>query len=144
LSAVGDIEHPARSQAQIHFFSARSPGLLQCKAPLPEPAEEHQETIMAKTSQRRTTSNTKTSSPRSGKSMRRSAKSATNAERITLLLHRPSGASLAELIKASGWQQHSLRGFKSGTLAKRKGLTVTSEREHGERRYRIVGAAGTP
>jgi Protein of unknown function (DUF3489) len=42
------------------------------------------------------------------------------------LLKRPCGASATELMKATGWQPHSLRGFLSGTLGKKMGLTVKS------------------
>lgn len=93
---------------------------------------------MAKTSQHRTTSKTMTLSPRSRKRVRSSAPKATKAEQITTLLRRPEGASLDEMMKATGWQQHSLRGFMSGTIVKRKGLAIASEKLDGERRYHIV------
>lgn len=60
----------------------------------------------------------------------------TKTTRILDLLNRPNGATLKELIKATGWQPHSVRGFLSGTVGKKKGLTVASVRnEDGERRY---------
>jgi hypothetical protein len=43
------------------------------------------------------------------------------------LLSRSNGATLAELVNATGWQRHSVRGAISGTLKKKLGLTVTSE-----------------
>lgn len=67
------------------------------------------------------------------------APTTTKAERITALLRRPEGASLDEMMKATGWQQHSLRGYMSGAIVKRKGLTIASEKAGDERRYRIVG-----
>jgi Protein of unknown function (DUF3489) len=52
------------------------------------------------------------------------------------LICRTKGASLAELMKATGWQAHSVRGFISGTLGSKMGLNVTSaKREDGERVY---------
>jgi hypothetical protein len=52
------------------------------------------------------------------------------------LLKKPDGATLAEIMKATGWQAHSVRGFISGTLGKKMGLTVTSAKgEDGERSY---------
>lgn len=52
------------------------------------------------------------------------------------LLRRPKGATLAELAKATGWQNHSIRGFISGTLSKKMGLTVESTKnEANERAY---------
>ena len=57
---------------------------------------------------------------------------------IIALLQKPKGATLAELTKATGWQKHSVRGFLSGSLGRKMGLTVTSTKaEGGERRYSI-------
>lgn len=54
------------------------------------------------------------------------------------LLSRPDGASLEELQAATGWQAHSVRGFLSGTVKKKLGLTLLSERAgDGPRRYRV-------
>jgi len=62
----------------------------------------------------------------------------TKQAKIITLLQRQKGATLAELGKLSGWQEHSLRGFMSGTLKKRMGFTVTSEQNSkGTRRYHI-------
>ena len=55
------------------------------------------------------------------------------------LLKRPGGASIAQLVKALGWQAHTVRGAISGALKKKLGLTVTSEKaEAGARVYRIA------
>jgi hypothetical protein len=54
------------------------------------------------------------------------------------LLRRKTGASLAELQEATGWQAHSVRGFLSGTVRKRLALALSSEvTKQGVRRYRI-------
>jgi len=56
------------------------------------------------------------------------------------LLQRAGGASLKELMKATGWQAHSVRGFLSGALGKKMGLTVTSTKAADEeRRYSVRG-----
>jgi hypothetical protein len=55
------------------------------------------------------------------------------------LLQRKGGATLAQIMKATGWQAHSVRGFISGALGKKMGLTVNSvRREDGERVYSIA------
>jgi hypothetical protein len=55
------------------------------------------------------------------------------------LLKRPDGATLNELMSASGWQAHSVRGFLSGAVSKRLGLPVDStKRDDGQRVYRVV------
>src|SRR4051812_39626112 len=62
----------------------------------------------------------------------------TKKERVLELLRRKEGATIAELAKATDWQNHSIRGFISGTLNKRMGLNVESvKNENDERTYRI-------
>jgi Protein of unknown function (DUF3489) len=56
------------------------------------------------------------------------------------LLKRPGGVTLKELSKATVWQAHSVRGFLSGTIGKKMGLTVTSTKAaDAERRYSVKG-----
>jgi hypothetical protein len=58
--------------------------------------------------------------------------------KVLALLKRPLGASLKDLLKATGWQPHSVRGFLSGTVAGKMGLKVLSSKtESGERRYAV-------
>ena len=64
----------------------------------------------------------------------------TKSDQVVELLRRSSGASLSELMNSTGWQAHSIRGFLSGTLGKRRGLRVARDVVDGERRYRIVQA----
>jgi hypothetical protein len=52
------------------------------------------------------------------------------------LIARPKGATLAEIVKATGWQAHSVRGFLS-TAAKKHGMTIESvKNDAGERTYK--------
>jgi len=57
--------------------------------------------------------------------------------RVIALLERPQGATLKAIIKATGWQTHSVRGFISGHLKKKLGLKVRSLVREGERVYSI-------
>lgn len=60
------------------------------------------------------------------------------AEKVQELLTRPVGATLQEIVKATGWQPHSVRGFLSGVIRKKLGLSVESRRdEDGNRRYSV-------
>ena len=59
----------------------------------------------------------------------------TRLDQITTLLKAPGGASIAELVAATGWQQHSIRGAMAGALRKR-GLLIVSDKADGVRRYR--------
>lgn len=66
------------------------------------------------------------------------ARGGSKTARILELLKRPGGVTAKELMKATGWQPHSVRGFLSGTVGKKMGLTVTSVRgEDGERCYSV-------
>jgi len=54
------------------------------------------------------------------------------------LLKRPSGVTLQELVKATGWQPHSVRGFMSGTIGNKMGTPVESFKgAEGDRSYRL-------
>ena len=55
------------------------------------------------------------------------------------MLKRPEGATIAQIVEATGWQPHTVRGAFAGALKKRLGLTVTSEKVEGTRVYRIAG-----
>lgn len=53
------------------------------------------------------------------------------------LLRRKDGATMAEIAAKTGWMNHSIRGFISGTISKKMGLTVESVKNAaGERTYR--------
>jgi hypothetical protein len=66
------------------------------------------------------------------------ARSGSKSAKILEMLKRPGGASAKELLKATGWQPHSLRGFLSGTVGKKMGLSLTSAKgEDGGRIYSI-------
>jgi hypothetical protein len=89
----------------------------------------------------------KASSAKKAPQAKRSAKPAkkesgpregSKTEKVLDLLKRKDGATLKEIMKATGWQAHSVRGFLSGTIGKKLGLTVTSTKgEDGERNYSL-------
>jgi hypothetical protein len=87
-------------------------------------------------------------SPKKGNKASKNAKAASAEEastpraeskgaKILELIGRPKGATLAEIVKATDWQKHSIRGFLS-TAAKKHGLKIESTKtEAGERVYQI-------
>ena len=62
----------------------------------------------------------------------------TKQEHVLTLLSQPNGGSIAEMMQATDWQQHSVRGFLAGTVKKKLGFSLTSVKPNdGVRRYRI-------
>ena len=63
--------------------------------------------------------------------------------RVIAMLESPIGTTIDAVMKATGWQQHSVRGFLAGVVRKRLKLRLDSKRIDGERVYRIIlGAKG--
>jgi len=66
------------------------------------------------------------------------ARDGSKAAAVLDLLKRPDGADMKALMRATGWQPHSVRGFLSGAIRKKMGMTVTSTKaDDGERAYSI-------
>lgn len=58
---------------------------------------------------------------------------------VIAMLRRPDGATITQVMEATGWQAHTVRGTFAGALKKKLGLSLTSEKpEDGERVYRIA------
>ena len=60
---------------------------------------------------------------------------------LLALIERPEGATIQQLVEATGWQAHSVRGAMSGALKKKHDLTVFSEKTEVGRVYRTASAA---
>jgi len=76
---------------------------------------------------------------RGGRRTKGVARDGSKKARILSLLKQSNGATLPDLMSATGWQAHSVRGFISGHLVKRMGLKVNSTRRSGgQRSYHII------
>ena len=92
-----------------------------------------QDALTAKGSKKKAHSRKKAARAPKGEAREGSKKS-----EVLELMRRSKGATLAEIMKATGWQAHTVRGFVSGTLIKKLGLKVKSFRsEDKERTYRV-------
>ena len=62
-------------------------------------------------------------------------------EDVLARLRQPQGTTIGAIVKATGWQPHSVRGFFAGVVKKKLKLTLTSDKVDGTRIYKI-GKAG--
>jgi hypothetical protein len=77
------------------------------------------------------------------KKIERKPQAGSKQEKVLGLLRRPEGATIAVIMTATGWQQHSVRGFFAGVVRKKLAFTLESAKGDGGRVYRIAGSKRT-
>src|SRR3954470_22200493 len=82
----------------------------------------------------------KPSSPTSGEPMSKKAVAGLKQARVITMLRSPAGATIVAMMKATGWQQRSVRGFLAGVVRKKLKLNLDSKKIDGSRVYSIKGA----
>lgn len=117
--------------------------VAQAKAPLKKGASPKKDSRNAKTGAKKanTTNETKGVGRKTAKPQDAAAPGGERSKKdiVLDLMRRPKGATLAELMEATKWQAHSIRGFISGTLGKKLDLPVVSaKREDGSRVYSLA------
>jgi hypothetical protein len=72
------------------------------------------------------------------RSGRATPKNLSKKEIVLGMLRRPKGSTIAAIVKATDWQQHSVRGFLAGVVKRKLKFALVSDNSNGERTYRIL------
>jgi len=77
---------------------------------------------------------------KTNKAVAGATRAGTKQEAVLALLKQPKGTTIGAIMKVTGWQQHSVRGFLAAVVRKKLGLALVSDKTDGDRHYRIAAA----
>jgi hypothetical protein len=109
---------------------------------MPKPKSARKSSMLHKTKERATLRKVRSTGTASAPIPAPPVPSQSKQAAVIALLRRPEGATVTEIVAATGWQPHTVRGLFSGTLKKKLGLTLSSAQEQRGRVYRIIGTSG--
>ena len=84
------------------------------------------------------------SAPADIKTTSSTSRAETKHARILAMLRAPAGTTIAAIMTATDWQQHSVRGFLAGVVRKKLGLNLVSEQTDKGRIYQVKDAKPSP
>jgi Protein of unknown function (DUF3489) len=136
LEAIAVEDEPADATEETPICAAAAPKL---KASAGEATASRKRTSATSQKPRKThqpvKAKTKAGSPRKNQP-------GSKQSRVIAMLRSPAGATIAAMMKTTGWQQHSVRGFLAGVVRKRLKLKLGSKKVDGVRVYQIAGLEG--
>jgi hypothetical protein len=134
---------PTLSIEKSRNLESAAPNKRSAKSSAPRRRKATSATVIAKKPSRSVVSKSKQAAKTPVKAEEPQLERVTKQERLLTLLSQPEGASIQEMVQATDWQQHSVRGFLAGTVKKKLGFALTTSKAAGDvRRYRIETLRG--
>ncbi|MGB8306278.1 MAG: DUF3489 domain-containing protein [Pseudolabrys sp.] len=107
--------------------------------PMPKPGQKSAKKRSPKSKPSRASATKPTPLTRTQSGAGKSADATSKQAHVIAMLESPTGTTIAAMMQATGWQQHSVRGFLSGVVRKKLKLKLASIKVDGNRVYRIDG-----